>query len=45
MVYNTALNNTASATLGLGGYDYRNNTRSSGDQRDAAAGIVISSSS
>lgn len=41
MVYNTALNNTASATLSLGGYDYHNNTRSSGDQRDAAAGIVI----
>lgn len=41
MIYNSLLGNAGSATLEMGGYDYHNNTRTTGDQRDLDAGRVM----
>lgn len=39
-VYNHLIQQAASVRLNMGGYDYHNNTRTSGDQRDRDAGFV-----
>jgi hypothetical protein len=41
MVYNALNGNAGSANLNMGGYDYHNGTRTTGDAADNAAGIVI----
>lgn len=41
LVYNVLQNNSASANLNMGGYDYHNGTRTSGDQKDNDAGVMI----
>lgn len=41
LIYNVLQNNSASANLNLGGYDYHNGTRTSGDMRDNQAGVAI----
>lgn len=41
MVYNTLLGNASGASLDMGGFDYHDNSRSTGDNRDRAAGVTI----
>ncbi len=41
MVYNALNGNASSVNLEIGGYDYHNNTRTSGDTKDLEAGVVI----
>jgi hypothetical protein len=41
MVYNGLVGNAATINLNLGGYDYHDGTRTTGDARDLAAGQVI----
>lgn len=41
MVYNALNGNASSVNLEIGGFDYHNNTRTSGDAKDLEAGIVI----
>ncbi len=41
MVYNSLMGNAGSVNLTMGGYDYHNGTRTSGDARDNDAGLVI----
>lgn len=41
LVYNVLQNNSASANLNMGGYDYHNGTRTTGDERDNNAGVMI----
>ncbi len=41
LVYNALKGNAGSANLTMGGYDYHNGTRATGDARDADAGTVI----
>lgn len=41
MVYNGVIGNAATINLNLGGYDYHDNTRTTGDARDLAAGQVV----
>ncbi len=40
MVYNALMGKAGTVNLEMGGYDYHNNTRTSGDQRDQEAGTV-----
>lgn len=41
MVYNALNGNSGTVNLEIGGFDYHNNTRASGDAKDLEAGIVI----
>jgi len=41
MTYNVLNGNAGCGTISLGGYDYHDNTRTSGDARDLAAGEII----
>lgn len=41
MVYNGLMGNAATINLNMGGYDYHNNTRATGDAQDLAAGRVV----
>lgn len=41
MVYNALNGNASSVNLEMGGFDYHNNTRTSGDNKDMEAGTVI----
>ena len=41
MVYNAINGNAGTVNLDMGGYDYHNGTRATGDQRDLEAGVVI----
>lgn len=41
MVYNGLTGNASTINLNLGGYDYHDNTRTTGDTRDLAAGQVV----
>lgn len=41
MVYNTLLGQAGVSNLEIGGYDYHNNTRTTGDNKDQEAGVVI----
>ena len=41
LVYNALNGNAGTVNLEMGGYDYHDNTRTSGDQKDLAAGMVI----
>lgn len=41
MVYNGLVGNASTVALNIGGYDYHDNTRTTGDTRDLAAGTVI----
>lgn len=41
MVYNALNGNASSVNLEIGGFDYHNNTRTSGDAKDMEAGVVI----
>lgn len=41
MVYNTLVGQAGTSNLELGGYDYHNNTRTTGDTRDQDAGVVV----
>lgn len=41
MVYNALMGQAGTVNLQMGGYDYHNNTRTTGDQRDNAAGATI----
>jgi hypothetical protein len=41
MVYNALNGNASSVNLEIGGFDYHNNTRTSGDNKDLEAGTVI----
>lgn len=41
LVYNALKGNSGSANLTIGGYDYHNGTRTTGDTKDAEAGTVI----
>lgn len=41
MVYNAIVGNASTVNLNLGGYDYHDGTRATGDARDLAAGQVI----
>lgn len=41
MVYNSLAGKAGTANLEIGGYDYHDNTRTTGDTRDTAAGAVI----
>lgn len=41
MVYNALNGNASSVNLEIGGFDYHNNTRTSGDAKDLEAGTVI----
>ncbi len=41
MVYNSLIGQAGSSNLDLGGYDYHDNTRTSGDTKDLDAGTVI----
>jgi len=41
IVYNVLKGNAAAGTINLGGYDYHNGTRTSGDQRDNNAGTLV----
>lgn len=41
MVYNALNGNAGTVNLELGGFDYHNNTRTSGDAKDLEAGLVI----
>lgn len=41
MVYNTLVGQAGASSLELGGYDYHDNTRTTGDNRDQDAGVVV----
>lgn len=41
MVYNVLNGNAGAATLELGGYDYHDNSRTTGDRKDQEAGVLI----
>lgn len=41
MVYNAVNRNAGTVNLDIGGYDYHNGTRTSGDAKDLEAGLVI----
>lgn len=41
MVYNALNGNASTVNLEIGGFDYHNNTRTSGDAKDLEAGLVI----
>lgn len=41
MVYNTLLGQAGSSNLNIGGYDYHDNTRTSGDNKDLEAGTMV----
>lgn len=41
LVYNALAGNAGSANLTIGGYDYHNGTRATGDAKDAEAGTVV----
>ncbi len=41
MVYNALNGNAGTINLDIGGYDYHNGTRTTGDQKDLEAGMVI----
>jgi hypothetical protein len=41
MVYNSLAGKAGTVNLELGGYDYHDNSRNTGDTRDRAAGVVI----
>lgn len=41
MVYNAISGNASTVNLEMGGYDYHDNTRTTGDTRDLAAGEVV----
>ncbi len=41
MVYNAIVGNASTVNLNMGGYDYHDTTRTTGDTRDLAAGQVI----
>lgn len=41
MVHNSLNGNAATCNLEMGGYDYHNNTRTTGDQKDLEAGMVL----
>ncbi len=41
MVYNGIVGNAATVNLNMGGYDYHDNTRTTGDTRDLAAGGIV----
>lgn len=41
MVYNSLLGQAGSANLELGGYDYHDNSRTTGDTRDREAGVAM----
>lgn len=41
MVYNTLIGNAGTTCLEMGGYDYHDNTRTTGDRQDQEAGDVI----
>ena len=41
MVYNGLVGNASTVSLNMGGYDYHNNTRTTGDQKDLEAGQVV----
>jgi hypothetical protein len=41
MVYNGVVGNASTINLNLGGYDYHDGTRTTGDTRDLAAGVVV----
>ncbi len=41
LVYNALKGNAGSANLTIGGYDYHNGTRATGDTKDADAGTVV----
>lgn len=41
MVYNGIVGNASTVNLNMGGYDYHDNTRTTGDNRDLAAGQVV----
>lgn len=41
MVYNGLMGNSGSVTIELGGYDYHDNTRTTGDRKDEEAGKLV----
>lgn len=41
MVYNTLVGQAGCSSIELGGYDYHDNTRTTGDNKDQDAGVVI----
>jgi hypothetical protein len=41
MVYNGLLGQAGSVNLNMGGYDYHDNTRTTGNQRDRDAGVLV----
>lgn len=41
MVYNTLLGQAGSSNINIGGYDYHDNTRTSGDNKDQEAGVMV----
>lgn len=41
MIYNTLVGQAGASNLELGGYDYHDNTRTTGDTRDQDAGVVV----
>jgi hypothetical protein len=41
MIYNTLVGQAGSSNLEIGGYDYHNNTRTTGDAKDLEAGTVV----
>lgn len=41
MVYNAIVGNASTVNLNMGGYDYHDNTRATGDGRDQSAGQVV----
>lgn len=41
MIYNTLVGQAGVSNLELGGYDYHDNTRTTGDNRDQDAGVVV----
>lgn len=41
IVYNVVKGNAAAGTINLGGYDYHNGTRTTGDARDLQAGTLV----
>lgn len=41
MVYNSLLGQAGSSNINIGGYDYHDNTRTSGDNKDNEAGVMV----
>lgn len=41
IVYNVIKGNAAAASINLGGYDYHNGSRTTGDQKDLEAGTIV----